>query len=192
MNAAGRLLATLACLLSAGCISTEIDEIPPSFETVRLLREQDIPPLALGEFVSGPNAPGRSVTIRGSDMHAAKGSNFAQFLGANFESELKAAGKLDPGSPLRLSGVLTESHAGENLSSGKAWLAAEISLSRNGRTIFTRPYRADSQWKSDFIGAIAIPDAFREYNALYALLVRQALGDPDFIAAAKSGRAPSL
>jgi len=37
----------------------------------------------------------------------------------------------------------------------------------------------------DFIGAIAIDEAFLQYNALYAMLVRKVLSDPELIAAAK-------
>lgn len=175
----------MACLALGGCLSTQIDEVPPSFETLRLLREQQVPPIGLGSFELGPGSKGRSINIRGSDIHPAKGSNFAEFLKATFESELKAAGKLDPHSPLQLSGVLTESRAGENLSTGRASLGADIALSRDGRAVFGRAYRVETQWKSDFIGAIAIPDAFREYNGLYASLVRKVLSDPEFVEAAK-------
>jgi hypothetical protein len=181
---AARLLLP-ACLLLAGCVSVPIDEVPASFETLRLLREQDVPPLAIGRFEPGPDGAGRRVMIRGSDIHAPKGSNFAEFLGETFASELRAAGKLDPASSLTLSGVLTDSGAGENISTGKARLAADITLTRGGQAILSKSYRVETEWKSDFIGAIAIPDAFREYNKLYALLVREVLGDPEFVAAAK-------
>jgi hypothetical protein len=177
-------LALLACLTFTGCVSTQIDEVPPSFETLRLLREQQVPPLALGRFEIAKGVSSR-VTIRGSDIHPPKGDDFGGFLRATFESELMAAGKLDPDGPLLVTGVLTESHAGENLSTGKAWLAARISLAPAGRELLAKDYRVETSWNSDFIGAIAIPDAFREYNGLYALLVRKVLSDPEFVEAAK-------
>ena len=181
------LAAACAALALGGCISTTIDELPPSLETLQVLRKAEVPPLALGSFTVAKGLDARTVNIRGSTIHPAKGSNFAEFLGETFATELRAAGKLEPASPLRLGGVLTESHAGENLSNGKAWLAATITLTRDGKQVFAKPYRADNQWKSDFIGAIAIPDAFRNYNALYAQLVRQALSDPELIAAMRGG-----
>jgi outer membrane lipoprotein SlyB len=177
-------IALLASLGLSGCVSTQVDEAPPSFETLQVLRNRDIPMVALGEFVLAPGV-GRTVSIRGSTMGPPKGGNYAGFLGSTFEKELRAAGKFDSAAVTRISGVLTESRAGENLSTGKAALAARIAVSRDGKELFTKPYRVETQWKSDFIGAIAIPDAFMQYNSLYALLVRQVFADPEFIMAVR-------
>lgn len=176
-----------AALLSSGCVSTVIDEIPPSLETLQILRKAEVPPLALGQFTTAKGLNARNINIRGSTMHPAKGSTFAEFLGETFATELRAAGKFDPAAPLVLSGVLTESRASENMSSGKGALGAELTLSRGGKAVFSKPYRVETKWGSEFIGAIAIPDAFRNYNALYAQLVRQALSDPEMIAAMRGG-----
>ena len=98
---------------------------------------------------------------------------------------MKAAGKLDPASPLRLDGVLTESRASEDFKNGGGSLGARISLWRGGKLVLAKDYRVDATWHSDFIGALAIEEAFLRYNALYAQLVRKALSDPELIAAAK-------
>ncbi|WP_219894317.1 hypothetical protein [Aquisediminimonas profunda] len=182
---AGRLILVVAvCMMESAC-TAPINELPPSLETLRILRDQDVPPMALGTFVPASKAIGRSIAIRLSVMHAPKGRNFAEFLGATFETELKAAGRLDPASPLRLEGVLTESHAGEDFKKGGGALGARISLIRNGRPVLAKDYRVDAKWHSDFIGALAIDEAFFQYNALYAQLVRKVLSDPEFISAAK-------
>jgi len=180
-----RIMCALIANLQLGACTSQIDAISPSFETVQVLREKAVPSLALGKFIPVSRDIGRSVAIRMSVMHAPKGQNFAEFLGASFETELKAAGKLNPSSPLRLQGVLTESHASEDLARGGASLAATITLTQSGKTVFSKPYRVETRWRSDFIGAIAIPEAFRQYNSLYALLVRQVLSDPGLITAAK-------
>ena len=152
---------------------------------LHVLREKDVPPVALGEFTPGSKNLGRSVTIRFSVMRAPKGRDFANFLGTTFEAELRAAGKFDPASALRLEGVLTESRASENFANGGASLGATITLRRAGTVILSKPYRVETRWQSDFIGAIAIPEAFRQYNALYAMLAKQVLSDPEFVKAAK-------
>jgi hypothetical protein len=173
--------------LLPACMHTRVDETPPSIETLKLMRAADIPQVALGPFTDagGKRPLARTVVIRGSTMKPPKGSNFAEFLKLSFESELKAAGKLDPAAGIVVTGRLTESRASENLSKGGAALAAEISVQRNGVPVFTRPYRIDTLWKSEFIGALAIPEAFRQYNTLYPLLVRQVFADPDFQKALK-------
>ena len=178
------VLAALGCAVLAACTSP-VDELPASLETLRVLREQAVPPMAVGTFKPASKDIGRSVTIRLSVMHAPKGKNYAEFLGQTFETELRAAGTLDPASPLRLEGVLTESRAGEDFAKGGASLGARITLLRRDKVVLDKPYRVEAKWHSDFIGAIAIPDAFMQYNSLYALLVRQVLTDPEFVAAAK-------
>lgn len=184
LRAARLIFVVAACVMECSC-AAPITELPPSLETLRILRDQDVPPMALGSFVPANKSIGRSISIRLSVMHAPKGRNFAEFLGATFETELKAAGRLDPASPLRLDGVLTESHAGEDFKKGGGALGARISLIRNGRPVLAKEYRVDAKWHSDFIGALAIDEAFFQYNALYAQLVRKVLSDPEFISAAK-------
>ena len=168
-----------------GCVSTQIDETTPSIETLKLLRARDIAPVSLGTFtdVRDGAGSGRSINIRGSTLHAAKGKRFVDFLKDTMATELKASAKLDPNSPITISAALNESRAGENLSSGGASLGAKFSISRSGVAAFSKQYRVDTKWESDFLGAIAIPEAFRQYNALYALLVREAFADPEFVAA---------
>lgn len=178
------LLVLLGCVTASGCTAA-IDDVPPSLETMRVLRDQGVPPMALGAFTPASREIGRAITIRLSVLHAPKGRTFAEFLGATFETELRAAGKLDPASPLRLDGVLTESRASEDFKNGGGSLGARISLWRGGKLVLAKDYRVDAKWHSDFIGALAIDEAFLQYNALYAQLVRKALSDPELIAAAK-------
>ncbi|MCW1403686.1 hypothetical protein OKA06_15755 [Novosphingobium sp. MW5] len=176
--------AVLLCLALAGC-SAPVAELPPSLETIRVLREQAVPPLALGTFTSGNKAIGRSISVRLGVLHAPKGKTFAEFLGATFETELKAAGKLDPASPLRIDAVLNESRIDEDFKKGGGALGAKVTLLRGGRAVLAKDYRVDAKWGSDWIGAIAIDQAFTNYNGLYAQLVRKVLSDPEFVAAAK-------
>jgi hypothetical protein len=172
-------------LFTLAACSLPVADLPPSLETVRILRNQDVPSMALGPFTPASKEVGRSIAIRLGVLHPPKGRNFAEFLGATFETELKAAGKLDPAAPLQLSGALTESRASEDIKKGGGALGARIMLSRGGRSVFSKDYRVEAQWHSDFIGALAIEEAYQQYNALYAALVRKALSDPEFVAAAK-------
>lgn len=173
---------------STGCISTQIDETTPSIETLKLLRQREIPPIALGPFrdADGDKAIGRSINIRGSTLNAPKDQGFSGFLMQTVEAELRAAGKFDPAASTLLSATLIESRASENFKDGKAALGAELRVIRAGTTVFTRQYRVEGQWKSEFIGALAIPEAFRQYNALYPLLVRQAFADAELLQALKN------
>jgi hypothetical protein len=181
-----RLLGAAVVLgLAVGGCASRVDELPPSLETLRLLREQGVPPLALGTFRAASPEIGRGVGIRLSVMKPPKGRSYPEFLGETFAIELKAAGKLDPAVGLRLEGGMTESRADEDMAKGSAALGARMRLGRAGQVLLDKPYRVETQWRSDFIGAIAIEEAFRRYNGLYGLLVRQVLSDPEFVAATR-------
>jgi hypothetical protein len=173
-----------AGFLQSGC-SSPIEALPPSLETIRVLREQAVPPMSLGAFVSGDKSIGRTISVRLGVLNAPKGRTFAEFLGSTFETELVAAGKLDAASRLRIEGVLTESRIAEDFKKGGGLLGARITLLRDGAPVFSKDYRAETKWNSDWIGALAIEQAFVDYNGLYAQLVRQVLSDPEFVAAAK-------
>jgi len=176
--------AVLAMLALAGCVHARIDETAPSIETLKLLRAAGVPSVAVGPFVdAGGAAPiARTVNIRGSTLSPPKGAGFAEFLGMSFEKELVAAARLDPDAPVSIAGQLIESRAGET----HAALGVRISVLRDDVPRFSKDYRVETRWKGDFIGAIAIPEAFRQYNALYPLLVRQVFADPVLLEALKS------
>jgi hypothetical protein len=175
-------------LLVSGCIHQPIDTAGPSYQTVKLIRDAQLPPMALGDFgIAGDPAIGsRSIAIRGSTMRPPKGGTFATFLKETIQSQLVAAGCYDPGAPVRVAAQLTQNTAGENMASGKAVLAARFTVTRDLKPVFERVYEVENRWKSEFIGAIAIPEAFAQYNALYGQLVTKVLSDPEFAAALKA------
>ena len=178
------VVAAVALVPLGGCVHARVDETAPSIETLKLLRAAEVPPLALGPFVDvgGANPIARTVVIRGSTLSPPKGAGFAEFLGMSFEKELVTAARLDPGAPVAIAGQLIESRAGET----HAALGVRITVLREGIQRFSKDYRVETRWKGDFIGAIAIPEAFRQYNALYPMLVRQVFADPALLEALKS------
>ncbi len=185
-----RLLLAIGVAVSvSGCIHQPIDTAGPSYQTVKLIRDAQLPPIALDEFGTGsdPAIGSRSISIRGSTMRPPKGGTFATFLRETMQSQLVAAGRYDPNAPTHVAAELTRNTAGENFATGKAVLAARFVVTREQKPVFERTYEVESRWKSEFIGAIAIPEAFEQYNALYGQLVTKVLSDPDFAAALKGG-----
>ena len=79
-------LLVLGCVTASGCTSA-IDEVPPSLGTMRVLRDQGVPRMALGAFIPASREIGRAITIRISVLHAPKGRTFAEFVGATFETD---------------------------------------------------------------------------------------------------------
>jgi hypothetical protein len=175
----------LPAALMTGCIHAPVDEVGPSFETIKLIRSANFEPVALGTFSVSPGqtAYAKRINIRGSSMGPPKGADFAAFLKQTLESQLVAAGRYDASSPVSISAELTKNRAGENMSRGSAHIAATFSVMRGQEKRFSRSYEVENLWKSEFIGALAIPEAFRQYNELYGQLVHKLLADPEFTAA---------
>jgi hypothetical protein len=180
-----RHVAVIMPLLLAGCIHAPVDEVGPSFETVKLIRAAGFAPVALGTFSTSPSQSrlAKRINIRGSSMGPPKGGDFPSFLKQTLQTELVTAGSFDPASATKIWANMTKNSAGENMSKGVAVIAATFTVTKQNETVFSRNYEVENRWKSEFIGAIAIPEAFQQYNALYGQLVRRALSDPEFVAA---------
>jgi hypothetical protein len=165
--------------------------IPPPTATlnnIQALRAANIAPMNVGSFTPGPGAPtemDESIAIR-AGVQSAPGGSFARYLGDRIAVELKTAGKFDPSSTLVVSGVVTKTHVDSAIptGTGKAALAAQFTLVKAGKVVFDKTLSVDSYWDSDFVGAVAIPDAINHYIDLFKQLATKLFTDPGFVAAA--------
>lgn len=145
--------------------------------------------LAVGEFKLAPGAkPGidRSVSSRGSTASPKEGS-FSDYLKAALTSDLKASGLYDPSAPVSIQGQLVDAQLDTGVSTGKALISAHFQVINSGQTVFDKTLKDEHTWDSSFIGAVAIPRAFNEYQAGYTNLLDQLYKDPEFL---KACRAP--
>jgi hypothetical protein len=180
---AGVSLALGACAMPA---------LPPpvaTLDNIQALRVADIAPINVGVFTPGPGAPSEmdhAITLRGG-VQAAPDGSFAKYLGDTIAVELKNAGRLDPNSPLTVAGVITETHVDTALPTGEAHarLAARFSVSRMGAVVFDKTLSVESAWDSNFVGAVAVPDAINHYTDLFQKLAGKLFADPEFVAAAQ-------
>lgn len=185
-----RLAAIGLMLAVAGCTATAS---PPdtSIRAVRAASVADFPPIALGAFTPSPALPrgaDRAVGLRAMTVKPPNGRSFSQFLGETIEVQLRLAAKLDPASPITLSGSMTEIAANTRIGRANGAIAATFRLTVGGRVTFEKTLRAEGEWDSSFIGAVAILNAEREYTALYPKLVETLFEDADFRAALRAAR----
>ncbi len=189
------ILIVVMGLTAAGCAQT-LGSHQASLQTVEMLRSSNIPPMRVGQFALAPGRPSsmdRSVGIRSVSLSSPDGASFAEYLGKVLETDLRAAGKLDPNSNLIVQGLLTDSDVSAGIADGTASLGAKFSLLREGKTLFEKSLMVHSEWGSSFVGAIAIPDAVNHYSSLYEELILQLLADQDFKSAlVASGRTSFL
>jgi hypothetical protein len=174
-------LVALSALLAA-CTTTMAAQ-QPTLRNIQALRAPEIPALSLGAFELAPGLPARmdrSISIRADSVKAPGDGSFSHYLRQTFETELRAAGKLDESAPTVVSAQLTRSEIGTALSGSRGELGARFVVTRNGQTLYDRELVVNGEWASSFLGAIAIPEAMDRYTALYQDLVAALLNDPEF------------
>jgi hypothetical protein len=179
---AGLAAAGLLALSAAGCAAS-IGAVQPSFSAVEAVHQVDVPVMSVGTFAPGPKVEDRSITVRAINVLKAPGGSFSGYLKSTLEADLKAGGKLDPGAPIVLQGVLTRSDLSSAIGTGTAVLGAHFTLLRDGKSVFEKDLSVNASWDSSFLGAVAIPDAINQYTALYEKLSVALLTDADFKAA---------
>jgi hypothetical protein len=182
-------LSALALGLAA-CTMTPLPGPQATLDNIQAVRAADPAPMQIGAFTAAPGSPTQmdaAVTVRAGIQPAPEGS-FAKYLGDTIGADLKAAGKLDPNAILVISGVVTDTHLDSGMPAGTAHagLAAKFTLLKAGKPVFDKILSVDTVWDSNFIGAVAIPDAVDHYIGLFQALATKLFTDPDFVAASRA------
>ncbi|WP_343632916.1 hypothetical protein [Roseateles sp.] len=183
-------LALGAVAVLTACVSAQMPPPSASPANVAKLQAASAAPSQLGSFKLAAGKPADMDTtlggLRGSSVSPSSGTFSAQ-LRDELGAELKAAGLLDPASPIVIEGELTDSKVDAAIGTGTGRLAARFVVKRAGQKVFDKEVAAESSWESSFVGATAIPMAINQYGALYKALIGKLLDDADFRAAVKKG-----
>lgn len=182
MTGASRAALISGLALLGGCTIPRMATPAPSVAVIDRIGAAQLPPIAVGTFVAAPGLSDRALGVRAASVRP-EGGSFAAYLGEALKVQLKATGKLDPDSPLVVSGALIDNDVSAAIGKGRGRLAAEFVVTRGGRELFRKTLRVEREWGSSFIGAIAIDTADRLYAALYTDLIGLLIDDPDFRAA---------
>ena len=176
----------LVAALAAGG-HTPAPASPAGVDNLSVLRADPATPMAVADFDADPKLDdGRLRGLRGSSMTGASDGLFSTYLQQAFEAELRQAGRLDPDADLQLHGTLVHNKLDASSGSyGRASVGARFVLRRKGEVVFDKVVKADDQWESSFIGAIAIPAGMQGYVATVQKLVGTVFADPDFVAASR-------
>lgn len=171
-----------SALLAAGCGTVQMGQPQASIENIRAARSANLAAANVGRFTLAEGkdpAMDRYVSVRATTLEAPQGS-FARYLQETLETELRAAGLLDPAAEAVIEGSLTDRQLDPAIGQGSGRLAARFVVRRGGRVVFDREIAAEATWESSFVGAIAIPAAINEFNALFRKLIGKLIGDQEF------------
>lgn len=182
----GVLVVAGVAALFAGCASVTLPAAGGTAANVEKLRAANAQAVATGEFTAAPGKAAqadRGLSIRGSNSISPTQGSFALQLRDQLAADLKAAGLGAPGAKVVVSAVVTDNQLEAGLSKGIGRLAARFRVHRDGQQVFDKELVAASEWEPSFMAAVAVPDAFNRYGALYQALVGKLIDDPDFRAA---------
>ena len=184
MNARTALIGMALVATISGCATTtpNYNTSPASAQQLQAARVQ---PAKVGDFTADKGAANTSITLRASTMEPAQGT-YAKYLADAIKNELELVKLYSPASTTEISGVLIRNEMNTGLAAtGEGLMEAKFVVRRNGTVRFDKTKQAQITWDSNFIGAIAIPRAQREYPRLVQALVAELFADADFVAALK-------
>ncbi|WP_248745119.1 hypothetical protein [Pseudomonas sp. MWU12-2037] len=176
------LLVPLFALLLQGCGVT-MTRYEPSYENVQQLKQT--PPLQPISNTQVKAAPGQdSLTVRANPIRSPSGSIPLHIQDA-INEELRKAGLLDPQAERHLNVLLVKNELTAGASTGTGQLSARFTLLKGNEVVYDATKDVNHEWSSNFIGAIAIPNAANAYNPMVRDLLKALYSDPQFIQALK-------
>jgi hypothetical protein len=185
---ASRVGAVLLLAALSGCAIAPLGAPVPSMDNIARARAARLPPLAVGSFALAPGKPrgmDEKISIRSNTLHSPFGSSFAAYLKEAVATDLRAAGLLDPASPVTVSGQLTDSDISVPIGEANGTVAARFLVTKGTATVYDKELRARATWSAPYIGVEAVPMALNRYQLLYRDLTAMLFSDPDFQSAVR-------
>jgi hypothetical protein len=177
------VLTLLATFALAGCTLTG-PRYGAHVTNTLALREAGLDKVNVGEFRKDPHARHDvdHVKARAMNVTSAYGT-YTAYLREAFASEFDHADLLDAGARTRIDGVLLRNELAGGLDREYALIEAELTVTRDGATLYRATKTSRYEWDSAFPGEVAIPRAIANYQVGVQRLVAAYIADPEFVAA---------
>ncbi len=178
------LIGCLILALTSAC-SMKAPPYQPDFNIVNDLNNDDIQSISVGEIES-QDPKVNKLSLRGSPMLSPYNNSYADYLEEALQEQLTQANLFDAESDIEIRGELLENKVNaKGIKTGTANLSARFEVENGSVVKFDKIKTIQHEWKSSFVGAIAIPNAAENYPIAVQKLVAALMSDPDFIAAVK-------
>lgn len=150
------------------------------------LRDAGLDKVQVGEFRKDPHAKRdvERLKARAMTVESAYGS-YTAYVREAFASEFDHADLLDPGSHVRIDGVLLRNQLGDANGKDFALVEAELTVTRDGTIVYRGRKNARFEWDAAFLGDIAIPRMISNYQVGVQQLIAAYIADPEFVSALK-------
>ena len=172
-------------LLSFGLGGCSIVAAPyqASIENAQAMKSAGLPKMNVGT-VQG-NQKNQSISLRGTKMNSPT-ADYGSYIANALTAERKLANLYEPMSATIISGELLSHDINVGgFSTGTGVISMKFIISKNGSQLLEKTISADIEFESSFMGAIAIPNGQMAYKDLVQTLIKNALNDPEILAAIK-------
>ena len=148
------------------------------------LRAAGLGKVSVGEIRKDPAASKDVDVVRARAMTVASAyGSYTAYLREALASELDHADLLDPASAIRIDGVLLRNELGGESGRENVIVEAELTVTRDGVTVYRGQKTGKMSWESVYPGDVAIPRAISNYQAGVQRLIAAFIADPAFVAA---------
>lgn len=181
----------LGALISAMFLATGCSIVAPNYsasiKNIETLKSAGEFSTKVGSFDSGENPKDlNSISLRGTGLKSPYAGSYSNYLTEALIQELSLAGKLSSITNVEISGVLQRNKIDAmGFSVGTGEIEARFIVKNNGVVQYDRVKAVTHEWKSSFVGGIAIPKAQQEYLILVQKLLAALYADADFFMALK-------
>jgi hypothetical protein len=183
------LIAVTACSALAGCGSLVMNTPRYSVHVSNTLalREAGLAKVSIGHIAKDPDARRDvdRVEARAMTLASPYGS-FTAYLREALAAELDHSDLYAPDSPIRIDGILLRNEVAGDGGNDSVVIEAELTVTRDGATIYRGRKSGRYEWRSTLPGDVAIPRMAANYQTGVQRLIAAFIADPSFAAALRA------
>ncbi|MFP3568505.1 hypothetical protein SB772_30770 [Paraburkholderia sp. SIMBA_030] len=167
-------------LILNGCVTRQV--LPYQVSVANQMTLSRVPHAARYRVTTGEDPADVQTTVRSLRVLAPGSGSWSDYLNHAIRTELSTSGNYDAGSTAILEATLLEVH----VSDGKAELAGRFIVRRGQTVCYDKLLRVNTDWDSEFLGALAASNGLNQTTAIFQNLLRKLFDDPDFTKASQA------
>jgi hypothetical protein len=179
------LIGLTACCTLAGCgLVMNTPRYSVHVSNTVALREAGLAKISIGDIAKVPGARRDvdRVKARALTLGSPYGS-FTAYLREALVAELDHSDLYAPDSPIRIDGILLRNEAPREGDNDSVVIEAELTVTREGATVYRGRKIGRYEWRSTLPGDVAIPRMAANYQTGVQRLIAAFIADPEFAAA---------
>ncbi len=179
-----KIILSALCLLFVSACSVPVQKYSPEYNNVKILKAID-KKINVENFKAKDVSLGE-ISIRGSGLASPYGEDMVHYLQVALITELQKARVYDRNSRKKISALIEENDidaTGFNVGEGK--IKAVFTVKNDGFILYSSKIEITHEWKSSFVGMVAIPRAAEAYPVMAKKLLKKLYSDKGFIDALK-------